>query len=140
MPQWKKYLLEEWSWKRPFKSLAAIYVILFVIVFSCSNRLIYMPPETRYSETTPNITLIPIFLGDQYPNIKRIGAIHTPLLIIHGNEDTIVAPWNGQKLYDLHPGPKRFVEIEGAGHNDLFILAEDDILDALDQFSKAHLN
>jgi len=267
MGHWKKYILGEWSWKRPFKSIISIYLILFAIMFTFSNFFIYRPPKSRYSEETPHIsslprpdgqkigffylsaapgmptllwshgngedigylrqrfesvhargygilaydypgygisdgrptekgcydacqttwnhltdtlrvnpkniiiygqsvgsgpacwlashessaglmlvspltsafrtiTRIPLFLGDQFPNIKRIASIHTPLLIIHGDQDSVVPQRNGKILYDLHPGPKRFVDIQGAGHNDLFILAEDEILDALDQFKQ----
>jgi len=36
------------------------------------------------------VTRVPIFPGDQYPNIKRIQQITTPVLIIHGDQDQVV--------------------------------------------------
>jgi len=96
-----------------------------------SAGLMLVSPLTSAFRT---VTRIPLFPGDQYPNIKRIGSIHTPLLVIHGDNDQVVGQWNGKQLYKKHPGPKRFVNIEGAGHNDLYILAEEKILSALDQW------
>ncbi len=265
MAPWKKYIIGEWNWKRPFKSIAFIYFALLLFAVSCSNSFIYQPPAAGYTSSTPciysvptphgqeiglfylpaapnmptllwshgnaedigllkqrfesfhargygilaydypgygisegspsekgcymacetawkrltehykieakniiiygqsvgsgpacwlaerqqtgglmlvspitsafrTVTRIPIFPGDQYPNIRRIKKIRTPLLIIHGDQDQVVGQWNGKKLYNLHSGPKQFVAIEGADHNNLFVLAEENILDALDHF------
>ena len=265
MANWKKLLIGEWNWKRPFKSLAFIYCALLLVALGCSNMLIYHPPGAGYhasdahihitkqpdgrdvglyylpasagmptlfwshgnaedigylrsrflsfhargygilaydypgyglSEGSPDeqgcyaacqtawsyltdqlkvkheniiiygqsvgsgpacwlaskescaglmlvspltsafrtVTRIPIFPGDQYPNIQRISKITTPLLIIHGDQDSVVGQWNGKKLYELHPGPKHFVDVQGADHNDLFHLAEYEILKELDDF------
>lgn len=87
-----------------------------------------------------SVTRIPIFPGDQHQNIHLIEKIDTPLLVIHGDQDRVIAPWNGKKLYELHSGHKKFVTIKGAGHNDLFILAENEILDAIDAFKSAISN
>lgn len=265
MAQWKKYLIGEWNWKRPFKSLAFIYGALLIVALCFADHMIYHPPVAGYTDQTPHIhvvtnpygrktglfylpaaqdmptllwshgnaedigllknrfqsfhgrgygilaydypgygisegspdekgcfeagqtawehltgklaikpeqiilygqsvgsgpacwlaaqhpcaglilvspltsafrsvTRIPIFPGDQHENIHLIGKIHTPLLIIHGDQDRVIAPWNGQKLYELHSGPKKFVNIKGAGHNDLFLLARNEILDSIDTF------
>lgn len=265
MAQWKKYLIGEWNWKRPFKSLIFIYLSLLLVAMGCSNQLIYHPPQASYTAEGPSIhtisgpdgqnigishlpaspghptllwshgnaedigalydrfrlfqsrgygvlaydypgygisqgtpseqgcydaceaawkhltgplgvspdkiliygqsvgsgpacwlanrhssaglilvtpltsafrtvTRIPIFPGDQYPNIKRIPEIRTPLLVIHGDRDQVVKQWHGKKIHQLHPGPKRFVDVPGAGHNDLYYLAGKEILDATDRF------
>jgi len=265
MAPWKKYLIGEWNWKRPFKSLAFIYGALLIFALCFADHMIYQPPLASYTDQSPHIqsvtnsggmkigmfylpagedmptlfwshgnaedigllnerfqsfrargygilaydypgygisegspdeegcfqagktawahltdklgikpekiiiygqsvgsgpacwlaaqhtcaglvlvapltsafrsvTRIPIFPCDQFKNIHLIGKIHTPLLVIHGDQDRVIAPWNGQKLYDLHPGPKKFVAIKGSGHNDLYILAETEILNALDEF------
>lgn len=265
MAQWKKYLIGEWNWKRPFKSLIFIYLCLLLVALGCSNNLIYQPPKASYTQEGPNIssiqsaegqkigishfpaqpgmptllwshgnaedigalhyrfqsfhakgygvlaydypgygisegkptedgcyqasesawnhltgtlgiapeniliygqsvgsgpacwlasrqpaaglvlvtpftsafrtvTRIPIFPGDQYPNIKRIPHIQIPLLVIHGDQDQIIPFEHGKKLYELHAGPKRFVEVPGAGHNDLYHLAGDKILDGVSSF------
>ncbi|MBK1829852.1 alpha/beta hydrolase [Verrucomicrobiaceae bacterium R5-34] len=267
MGAWKKWIVGEWNWMRPIKSLAFIYLCLLVVACGFSNRILFQPPQARYteqmtgiqliersegkqvavyhhpakpdkptllwshgnaedigylqerlsdfrargygilaydypgyglSEGSPNedscqdacraawqhltddlgvrreqviiygqsvgsgpsvwlaeqepcaglmlvspfvsafraVTRVPLFPGDRFKNIQRIEHIRTPLLVVHGDRDQVIKPWHGKKLHELHPGPKTFVEIEGVGHNDLYLLATDEVLGALDQFWK----
>ncbi|BDS08205.1 hypothetical protein NT6N_32450 [Oceaniferula spumae] len=265
MAKWKKWILGEWSWTRPLKSLAFIYLALLVVALGFSNKLLFQPPKSGYeigqddflliprsngdpvamyyleakagmptllwshgnaedigylndrfnefhargygilaydypgygkSVGKPNeescydacrtawehltqklnipsdqiiiygqsvgsgpsvwlaeqkpcaglmlvspfvsafraVTRIPLFPGDQFKNIKRIDKIQTPLLIVHGDQDQVISQWHGKKLYQHHGGPKTFIDIQGAGHNDLYLLAMDEVLDSLDTF------
>ncbi|MGC4014347.1 MAG: alpha/beta hydrolase [Luteolibacter sp.] len=62
----------------------------------------------------------PLFPRDRFPNLARIPQVKCPLLVIHGEADTIIRPWHGRKLVEAATTPdKRFVPIPGAGHNDL---------------------
>ncbi len=56
---------------------------------------------------------------DQREKITRVAA---PLLVVHGTGDRIAPFELGRRLYDLAPGPKRLVSIEGGGHNDLLAI------------------
>jgi pimeloyl-ACP methyl ester carboxylesterase len=47
------------------------------------------------------------------------GRIATPLLAIVGSDDRIIPPARSRALYDAWAGPKRWVEVSGADHNDL---------------------
>lgn len=80
------------------------------------------------------VTRVPLFPGDKFRNLSRIGQTHMPLLVIHGSEDQVIAQWHGKKLYDTHPGPKMWAGIDGAGHNDIYLLAEDEIMRAIKDF------
>ena len=80
------------------------------------------------------VTRIPIFPGDKFNNLKRIDQIDMPLLVIHGSRDKVIAPWHGKKLYDTHPGPKFWEEIEDTGHNDIYLLAGDRIIKSIGDF------
>ena len=62
------------------------------------------------------VRVLPI---DPFPNLKRIGKIKCPLTIIHGTDDSIIPFSQGKELFGLAPGPKQFVAVEGADHNDL---------------------
>ena len=79
-------------------------------------------------------TKFPIFFGDKFKNINLIGDIGMPLLIVHGEQDQVISQWHGRKLHELHSGPKTFVGISDAGHNDLYSVASDDIFAAVDTF------
>ena len=50
MSNWKKYIIGEWSWKRPLYSLLSIYLLLLLAVIFFADQLIFFPPTARYSE------------------------------------------------------------------------------------------
>ena len=62
-----------------------------------------------------------IFSYDSVPKIKRI---RVPLLVMHGDRDTIVPIEFGRALFDAAPEPKTFWTIPGADHNDILEYAE----------------
>ena len=47
-----------------------------------------------------------------------IASLRAPVLFFHGDRDRTVPIELGRRLYELAPEPKRFVVLEGAGHND----------------------
>ncbi len=49
---------------------------------------------------------------------KKIRDYHGPLLQSHGDADDLIPIELGRKLFDVAPGPKKFVVLPGAGHND----------------------
>lgn len=53
-------------------------------------------------------------------NAKRMESITLPLLVIHGERDTLLPIRNGEQLFRASPSVKKtFLPIPGAGHNDL---------------------
>jgi len=62
-------------------------------------------------------------LKDRYDSLERIPEIKAPLLVVAGGADDIVPAEQSRRLHDAAPGPKRYVEIPGAGHNDLELFA-----------------
>jgi fermentation-respiration switch protein FrsA (DUF1100 family) len=56
---------------------------------------------------------------DAYPALRRIDALHAPLLVLHGDRDDIVPLSQGEALFEAAPGPKRMRVFPGLGHNDL---------------------
>lgn len=56
-------------------------------------------------------------VNDAHSPIKSIARVSPiPLLIIHGEQDGIVPPDHGQRLYDAAREPKVFWRVENAGH------------------------
>ena len=73
-----------------------------------------------------------LFRGfDTKSKIAKIGA---PLLFFHGDRDEIIPLKLGRSLYDAAPEPKRFIEIPGAGHNDLVEVAGSTYREKLHEF------
>ena len=77
---------------------------------------------------------VSLLMKDRYESVDKIAAIGCPLLVIHGDRDRIVPTKFGRKLFEAASEPKEWLEIKGAGHNDLAYLAGDEYYDALDAF------
>ncbi|MBN1429513.1 MAG: alpha/beta fold hydrolase [Anaerolineae bacterium] len=64
--------------------------------------------------------------SDPINNIGKMSLIPLPLLVIHGEDDTLIPSEEGQALYDTSPAELRTIKrIPGAGHNDLLYYAEE---------------
>lgn len=57
-------------------------------------------------------------LDSRYDNLSKIDQVTSPLLLFHGDKDTIVPFAMAQQLFDRAPQPKTLHLIAGAGHND----------------------
>jgi fermentation-respiration switch protein FrsA (DUF1100 family) len=84
-------------------------------------------------------TLLPIGLlqpltGVRFDSAAKIGRVRCPKLFIHGDSDEIVPLNLGRKLYELASPPKRFVQVPGAGHNDLLWVAGSDYIKQIQAF------
>ncbi len=66
--------------------------------------------------------LFSFFLPAHYNNLKKIGQVNIPKLIIHGKDDEIVSFSMGEKLFEAAKVPKYFFPVKDAGHNDTFVV------------------
>ena len=57
---------------------------------------------------------------DRFDNERKISNIHSPLLVANGDQDQVVPPLHGARLYALANQPKEFHSFAGRGHNDAF--------------------
>lgn len=76
-------------------------------------------------------------LVERYDSIGRIPAVRVPLLVIAGTADSIVPPSHSRRLYEAANGPKRFLPVEGADHNDLELLAGSRVIAEVASFLRA---
>ena len=71
----------------------------------------------------------PIFPGflvrSPFDSAARIANVKAPILVLHGDRDTIVPIESGRALYAAARTGRGFQEVAGAGHNDLVGLAGD---------------
>jgi fermentation-respiration switch protein FrsA (DUF1100 family) len=58
-------------------------------------------------------------MKDQFRSDLRIRNVTAPVLIVHGDRDTVIPIESGEQLYALAHEPKRFLRVPGAGHEDL---------------------
>ncbi len=50
---------------------------------------------------------------------EKVRALHVPLLVIHGEQDSIVPLALGRQVFEAAPEPKRWYVVSGADHNDV---------------------
>lgn len=77
---------------------------------------------------------------DKFRNADKIGNVRCPVLIIHGRQDEVIAFWHGERLFELANQPKTHFWVEGAGHNNLKVVAGPDYGQVLVAFRKTLAN
>jgi fermentation-respiration switch protein FrsA (DUF1100 family) len=73
-------------------------------------------------------------LRTKYDSLSKIGSVRAPLLVLHGDEDEVVPFEGGRKLFEAANEPKRFYTIEGAGHNDTYVVGGREYFSVLREF------
>jgi fermentation-respiration switch protein FrsA (DUF1100 family) len=68
--------------------------------------------------------------------MSKITQVRAPILFFHGDRDRIVPIQLGRELYGAAPGPKEFVSLPGAGHNDTYYVGGEEYFDKLSGFLK----
>ncbi len=81
------------------------------------------------------LTRVQILPWDKFNNAARIRQVRCPVLVIQGKADGVIPWWHGQRIYELANQPKRFLWIDGAGHNDALAVAEKQYLQAMGDFA-----
>jgi hypothetical protein len=70
-------------------------------------------------------------ITQRFDALERIGAVRVPVLVVHGEQDTLIRPELGRALYERARGPKRFVLVEGGTHYSTNRLAREQYRGAL---------
>jgi fermentation-respiration switch protein FrsA (DUF1100 family) len=73
-------------------------------------------------------------LQSRFRLIDRLPDIHVPILVVHGDHDTIVPIEFGRRVYDAAPAPKSFYVIRGADHNNTYLVGGTSYLARLKRF------
>jgi fermentation-respiration switch protein FrsA (DUF1100 family) len=79
-------------------------------------------------------------LPHNYNNREKITRITVPKLIIHGEDDRLVPFSMGQRLYKEAKPPKSFFPVNGADHNDTYIIGGKEYFKTLSEFIKDSKN
>ena len=77
--------------------------------------------------------LLPVraLLRDTYPVVQHIAEVAAPTTVIYGTADTIVPPEQSQAVADAAVTLHQLIPIRGADHNDLVLVAGDDVIQAV---------
>lgn len=63
-------------------------------------------------------------ITQRFEAVERVRRIGSPLLVVHGSEDSLIRPDLGRRLYDAATGRKAFVLVEGGTHHNTNALGE----------------
>ncbi|MDP5182092.1 alpha/beta hydrolase [Blastococcus sp. BMG 814] len=70
-------------------------------------------------------------LRDRYPVAEQVRRIEVPTTVVYGGADSIVPPAQSRAVADAAAGLHRVVEVPGADHNDLVLLAGEEVVEAV---------
>ncbi len=74
------------------------------------------------------------FLRTRYDSLSKVASLHVPTLVLHGDRDDVVPIDGAREIFEAVGGPKQFHVIEGAGHNDTYLVGGQAYFDALRNF------
>jgi len=84
-------------------------------------RVVLESPYSSVADVAASVYwFVPVrlLIKDSFRSDQRIAKVTVPVLVVHGERDNIVPITFGERLYELIPGPKRFIRLPHAGHND----------------------
>lgn len=69
---------------------------------------------------------LPVYglITQHFDAAARVADIGSPLLVVHGSDDQMIAPHLGRALYDRARPPKRFVLVDGGQHENTDVVGE----------------
>jgi abhydrolase domain-containing protein 17 len=79
--------------------------------------------ESSFLSAYRVMTQLPLFPLDKFRSAAKLKKINCPVLVIHGTADEVIPFRHGQTLFRLAPEPKQHYWVVGAGHNNLFEVA-----------------
>ena len=79
------------------------------------------PPTSLLAIARYRVGWVPLDFLMKHPfrNDEVIGEVAAPILIVHGDEDRVIPVEQGRRLATLAGPGTAYIEIKGAGHNDL---------------------
>jgi fermentation-respiration switch protein FrsA (DUF1100 family) len=78
------------------------------------------------------------FVGrNRFASAEKLRKVHAPVLITHGDPDSVIPTDEGRALFAAANEPKKLMIFPGAGHN-VFGSLGDKYLDVLTEFIKAN--
>ena len=72
-------------------------------------------------------------ITQRFESVNKVAKINSPLLVVHGGNDNLIASALGRKLYDAAQGRKQFLLVEGGSHFSTMSLGQAQYKQALAQ-------
>ena len=107
------------------ESLGSTVAVLLAAEVKCAGVVLEAPFPSVQAVAAGILPVVGPIVARGYNAGARIHSINAPLLVIHGDRDSIIPQRLGRRLFDLAAEPKTFWSVEGANHNDLVFIAGD---------------
>lgn len=75
-----------------------------------------------------------LFVRTKYDNLAKIPQLKMPVLIVQGTHDEVIPVAQGRLVFEAAPQPKKFLSVEGAHHNDVYVVGGERYLRELASF------
>lgn len=72
----------------------------------------------------------------RYDLAGRIGRVQAPVLVLHGDRDTIIPMELGKEVFEAAQEPKEFFRVPGADHNDVYLVGGEDYFERFRHFAR----
>jgi hypothetical protein len=76
---------------------------------------------------------VSLLITQRFEAVRKVASIGSPLLVVHGNEDQLILPDLGRRLFDAAVQPKQFVLVEGGSHHNTNLVGQPQYRQALMQ-------
>ncbi|MBT9587220.1 alpha/beta hydrolase [bacterium] len=73
-------------------------------------------------------------LHTHYCSVTTVASLKVPVLVMHGDQDSMIPASMGRALFAAAPQPKEFWMVKGADHNNLRVLAGPEYVERLRRF------
>jgi alpha-beta hydrolase superfamily lysophospholipase len=72
-------------------------------------------------------------ITQRFASVDKVGKIGSPLLVVHGANDTLTRSELGQRLFDAATGRKHFLLVEGGSHHSTMYVGQGRYREAIQQ-------
>jgi hypothetical protein len=117
----------------------ASFTSLRDVIVEYQRRIIKLPWHFLRNAAMARSQKVGRFKGREVSPLDDVARLRTPILFIHGTDDTFIRLDHSQKLYAAANEPKKLVVIDGADHNDIWTVGGKRYQDAISTFFSTYL-
>ncbi len=91
--------------------------------------LVLRSPFTSMADVAAvHYSIMSFLLRDRYPSLEKIPEVDAPVMVVAGSTDSIVPVEQSRTLFEAALQPGRYLELQGADHNDWALVAGDQMV------------
>jgi len=115
------------------RSIGCAVALHVALKYPVAGLVLESPFTSARAMARRMLPLLPVwlFIRSEFDNIGRVPSVKAPVLVIHGDRDEVVPFEQGRAVFDAAPEPKEFYCLEGARHNDTYLVGGAPYMDRL---------